>query len=95
MFGLQGQEPVCLLCYEAVSVNKEYNLHGPFDTKHTKVSLLEKQRILQESKGKLRCLSKGTVKNTTAVKASFFVAEDIVRALLQKSLFESVFAEGL
>ena len=56
MFVLQGEKPVCLLCYEAVAVIKEYNQH--FDTKHraqyAKVSLQEKQQMVQELKGKLQ-----------------------------------------
>lgn len=39
MFVLQGQKTVCLLCYEAVSVNKGYNLRQHFDIEHAKVSL--------------------------------------------------------
>ena len=50
--------PVCLLCYEALSVVKEYNLRWHFDTKYeakyAKNSLQEKQQIVQELKGKLR-----------------------------------------
>lgn len=38
MFVLQGQKPAYLFCYEAVSVNKDYNFG-----RH-----LEKQNILQE-----------------------------------------------
>lgn len=34
LFVLQGERQVCLLCYEAVSVVKEYNLRRHFDTKH-------------------------------------------------------------
>ena len=49
LFVLQGDRPVCLLCYEAVSVVKEYNLCRHFDTKHgakyAKASLQEKQQI--------------------------------------------------
>ena len=48
MFVLQKEKPVCLLCYEAVSVVKEYNLRSHFDTKHgakyAKFSLQEKQQ---------------------------------------------------
>ena len=55
LFVLQGERPVCLLCYEAVSVVKEYNLRRHFDTKHgakyAKASLQEKQQIAQELKG--------------------------------------------
>ena len=53
LFVLQGERPVCLLCYEAVSVVKEYNLRRHFDTKakYAKASLQEKQQIAQELKG--------------------------------------------
>ncbi|KAK1877189.1 General transcription factor II-I repeat domain containing protein 2, partial [Dissostichus eleginoides] len=34
MFVLQGEKTVCLLCYEAVAVVKEYNLRRHFETKH-------------------------------------------------------------
>lgn len=34
MFMLQGEKPVCLLCHEALSVVKEYNIRWHFDTKH-------------------------------------------------------------
>uniref|UniRef100_UPI0037E80544 general transcription factor II-I repeat domain-containing protein 2B-like n=1 Tax=Semicossyphus pulcher TaxID=241346 RepID=UPI0037E80544 len=97
MFVLQGEKPVCLLCYEAVSVVKEYNLRRHFDTKHgakyAKVSLQEKQQIVQELKGKLRSqqnvFTKATTKNNAAVKASFIVAEEIARA--SKSCSEGAF----
>lgn len=92
MFVLQGEKPVCLLCYEAVAVVKEYNLRRHFDTKHgakyAKVSLQEKQQMVEELKGKLRSqqdmFKKATTKNSTAVKASFIVAEEI------ESLFQRV-----
>lgn len=97
MFVLQGEKPVCLLCYEAVSVVKEYNLRRHFDTKHgakyAKVSLHEKQQIVKELKGKLRSqqnlFTKATTKNDAAVKASFMVAEEIARA--SKSFSEGAF----
>lgn len=93
MFVLQGQKPVYLLCYEAVLVNKEYNLSRHFDTKHAKVSLSGKQNILQELKGILRLqqnvLTKGTTQNTAAVKAAFVVAEEITWA--SKSLADGAF----
>ena len=82
LFVLQGERPVCLLCYEALAVVKEYNLQRHFDTKHgakyAKASLQEKQQIAQELKGKLRSqqslFSKYTAKNNAAVKASIIVA---------------------
>uniref|UniRef100_A0A3B1JQL7 General transcription factor II-I repeat domain-containing protein 2B-like n=1 Tax=Astyanax mexicanus TaxID=7994 RepID=A0A3B1JQL7_ASTMX len=88
MFVLQGERPVCLLCCEAVSVIKEYNLRRHFDTKHGakygKASLQEKQQIAQELKDKLKSqqnlFTKATAKNSAAVKASFIVAEEIARA---------------
>ena len=53
MFVLQGEKPVCLVCYEAVSVIKEYNLRRHFDTKHrakyAKCSLQEKQEIAKDN----------------------------------------------
>lgn len=97
MFVLQGEKPVCLVCYEAVSVVKEYNLRRHFDTKHgakyAKVSLQEKQQIVKELKGKLRSqqnlFTKATTKNDAAMKASFIVAEEIARA--SKSFSEGAF----
>ncbi|XP_071251756.1 general transcription factor II-I repeat domain-containing protein 2B-like [Salvelinus alpinus] len=97
LFALQGERPVCLLCYEAVSVVKEYNLRRHFDTKHgakyAKASLQEKQQIAQELKGKLRSqqslFMKSTAKNEAAVKASFIVAEEIAHA--SKSFSEGAF----
>uniref|UniRef100_A0A3B4TWZ1 SPIN-DOC-like zinc-finger domain-containing protein n=1 Tax=Seriola dumerili TaxID=41447 RepID=A0A3B4TWZ1_SERDU len=76
MFVLQGENPVCLLCYEAVADVKEYNLRRHFDTKHgakyAKVSLQEKQQMVQELKGKLRSqqdvFKRATTKNNAAVK---------------------------
>lgn len=97
MFVLQGEKPVCLVCYEAVSVVTEYNLRRHFDTKHgakyAKVSLQEKQQIVKELKGKLRSqqnlFTKATTKNDAAMKASFIVAEEIARA--SKSFSEGAF----
>ncbi|KAJ8333525.1 hypothetical protein SKAU_G00194180 [Synaphobranchus kaupii] len=97
LFVLQGERPVCLLCYEAVSVVKEYNLRRHFDTKHgakyAKASLQEKQQIAQELKGKLRSqqslFMESTAKNEAAVKASFIVAEEIAHA--SKSFSEGAF----
>uniref|UniRef100_A0A3B4A6M6 Tc1-like transposase DDE domain-containing protein n=1 Tax=Periophthalmus magnuspinnatus TaxID=409849 RepID=A0A3B4A6M6_9GOBI len=46
---VQGEKPVCFLCYEARSVVKVNYLHRHFDTKHgakyAHVSLQEKQQI--------------------------------------------------
>nr|XP_040025001.1 general transcription factor II-I repeat domain-containing protein 2-like [Gasterosteus aculeatus aculeatus] len=97
LFVLQGERPVCLLCYEAVSVVKDYNLRRHFDTKHgakyAKASLQEKQQIAQELKGKLQSQQslfvKSTAKNEAAVKASFIVAEEIAHA--SKSFSEGAF----
>lgn len=97
LFVLHRERPVCLLCYEAVSVVKEYNLRWHFDTKHGakygKANLQEKQQIAQELKGKLRLqqsvFTKSTAKNNTAVKASFIVAEEITHA--SKSFSEGAF----
>ena len=97
LFVLQGEKPVCLLCYEAVSVVKEYNLRRHFDTKHgakyAKFSLQEKQQIVQELNGGLQSqqnmFTKATAKNDAAVKASFIVAEEIARA--SKSFSEGAF----
>ena len=97
LFVLQGERPVRLLCYEAMSVVKEYNLRRHFDTKHgakyAKASLQEKQQIAKELKGKLRSQQslfiKSTAKNEAVVKASFIVAEEI--ALASKSFSEGAF----
>ncbi|KAJ8394068.1 hypothetical protein AAFF_G00054120 [Aldrovandia affinis] len=88
MFVLKGEKPVCLLCYEAVSVMKEYNLRRHFDTKHgakyANFSLQGKHQIVQELKGRLQSqqnmFTKATAKKDAAVKASFIVAEEIARA---------------
>uniref|UniRef100_A0A8C7WW85 SPIN-DOC-like zinc-finger domain-containing protein n=1 Tax=Oryzias sinensis TaxID=183150 RepID=A0A8C7WW85_9TELE len=86
LFVLQEERPVCLLCYEAVSV-AAYNLRSHFDTKHgakyAKASLQEKKQIAQELKGKLSQQSfftKSTVKEEASVKASFIMAEQIAHA---------------
>ncbi|XP_053483914.1 general transcription factor II-I repeat domain-containing protein 2A-like [Ictalurus furcatus] len=94
MFVLRGEKPVCLVCYEAVSVVKEYNLRRHFDgAKYGQFSLQEKQRIAAELKGKLQSqqnvLTKATAKNDAAVKASFIVAEEIART--SKSFSEGAF----
>lgn len=79
MFLLQGEKPVCLLCYEAVSMMKEYNIRQHFDTKHgvkyAKCSLQEKKKKCQTIKRQA-----ATAKNDAAVKASFIVAEGIAQA---------------
>lgn len=60
MFVLQGKKKktVCLLCYEALPAVKECNLRQHFETKHganyAKVSLPEKQQIVEEFKCKLQ-----------------------------------------
>lgn len=86
LFLLQEERPVCILCYEMVSVYREYSI--PFDTKKeanfAKAILQEKQQIAQELKGKLGSQqSVFTItmsKNNVAVKASFIVAEEIAHA---------------
>lgn len=88
MFVLQREKPICLLCCEAVSVVKEYNIRRHFDTRHrdkyAKFSLQEKKQIVQELKGKLQSqqdmFTKATAQSDAAVKASFIVAEEIARA---------------
>ena len=97
MLVLQAEKPVCLLCHEAVSVVKEYNLRRHFDTKHggkyAKFSLQEKQQIIQKLKGGLqsqqKMFTKAIAKNEAAVTASFIVAEEIARA--SKSFSEGAF----
>uniref|UniRef100_A0A3B3H4Y7 SPIN-DOC-like zinc-finger domain-containing protein n=1 Tax=Oryzias latipes TaxID=8090 RepID=A0A3B3H4Y7_ORYLA len=98
LFVLEGERPVCLLCYEAVSlVVKEYNLRSHLDTKHgakyAKASLQEKKQIAQELKGKLQSqqsfFTKSTVKEEASVKASFIMAEHIAHA--SKSFSEGAF----
>ncbi len=58
MFVLQREKPICLLCCEAVSVVKEYNIRRHFDTRHgdkyAKFNLQAKKQIVQELKGKLQ-----------------------------------------
>ncbi|XP_063788777.1 general transcription factor II-I repeat domain-containing protein 2-like [Pseudophryne corroboree] len=88
MFVINGDKPVCLICYEAVAVMKEYNLRRHFETKHgakfANFSPQEKQQKVQELKGSLHSqrniFSKMTAKNDAAVKASYLVAEEIARA---------------
>lgn len=57
MFVINGDKPVCLICYEAVAVMKEYNLRRHFETKHgakfANFSHQEKQQKVQELKGSL------------------------------------------
>ena len=97
LFVLQGENPVCLVCYEVVSVLKEYNLRRHFETKqgakYAQFSLQEKQRIAAELIGILQSqqnmFTKATSKNDAAVKASFIVAEEIARA--SKSFSEGAF----
>eukprot|EP00079_Xenopus_tropicalis_P019879 XP_012810096.1 PREDICTED: general transcription factor II-I repeat domain-containing protein 2-like [Xenopus tropicalis] len=87
MFVLREGKPVCILCYETVSVMKEYNIRRHFDTKHNvkygKYTLEEKHKIVKELKGKLQSqqqmFTKASAKNDAAVKASFIVAEEIAR----------------
>ncbi|KAJ1081737.1 hypothetical protein NDU88_001913 [Pleurodeles waltl] len=88
MFVINGDKPVCLICYEAVAVMKEYNLRRHFETKHgakfANLSHQEKQQKVQELKGslhsQLNIFAKMTAKNDAAVKASYLVAEEIARA---------------
>ncbi|KAJ1125806.1 hypothetical protein NDU88_004224 [Pleurodeles waltl] len=88
MFVINGDKPVCLICYEAVAVMKEYNLRRHFETKHgakfANLSHQEKQQKVQELKGSLHSqrniFAKMTAKNDAAVKASYLVAEEIARA---------------
>ncbi|XP_053241264.1 EPM2A-interacting protein 1-like [Podarcis raffonei] len=88
MFVINGDKPVCLICYEAVAVMKEYNLRRHFETKHgakfANLSHQEKQQKVQELKGSLysqrNIFAKMTAKNDAAVKASYLVAEEIARA---------------
>ena len=88
MFVIQSEKPICLLCHEAVSVVKEYNLRRHFDTKHgakyAKFSLQENQQIVQKLKGGLqsqqKMFTKVIAKNEAAVTDSFIVAEEIARA---------------
>ncbi|XP_066445082.1 general transcription factor II-I repeat domain-containing protein 2-like [Eleutherodactylus coqui] len=88
LFVLQGEKPLCLLCHEAVSVLKEYNIRRHFETKHGtkygKYSLQDRQKIVEELKGRLQSqqnmFTKATAQNDSAVKASFIVAEEIARA---------------
>ena len=98
LFVLQGENPVCLVCYEVVSVRKkEYNLRRHFETKqgakYAQFSLQEKQRIAAELIGILQSqqnmFTKATSKNNAAVKASIIVAEEIARA--SKSFSEGAF----
>ena len=96
-FVLQGERPVCLVCCEALSVVKEYNLRRHFDTKHgakyASASLQEKQHIAKGLKRKLQVqqnvFTKSATKNNAAVKASFIVAQEI--ALASKSFSEGPF----
>ncbi|KAM5191501.1 general transcription factor II-I repeat domain-containing protein 2-like [Mantella aurantiaca] len=88
MFILREDKPVCILCYETVSVMKEYNLRRHFDTKHgakyAKYTLHERHNIVQQLKGSLQSqqnmFTKATAKNDAAVKASYIVANEIARA---------------
>ena len=97
LFVLQGENPVCLVCYEVVSVLKEYNLRRHFETKqgakYAQFSLQEKQRIAAELIGILQSQqnmsTKASSKNDAAVKASSIVAEEIARA--SKSFSEGAF----
>uniref|UniRef100_A0A8C5M3G8 SPIN-DOC-like zinc-finger domain-containing protein n=1 Tax=Leptobrachium leishanense TaxID=445787 RepID=A0A8C5M3G8_9ANUR len=87
MFVINGDKPVCLICYEAVAVMKEYNLRRNFETKHgakfANLSHQEKQQKVQELKGSLHSqrniFAKMRAKNNAAVKASYLVAEEIAR----------------
>ncbi|KAF3696319.1 hypothetical protein EXN66_Car011996 [Channa argus] len=97
MFVLQGVKTACHFCYEAVAVVKEYTLYRHFDNKQgakdAKVSLQDKQKMVQELKGKLQLqqdvFKRATTKNNAAVKCSFFVAEEIAWAA--KSFSEGAF----
>lgn len=99
MFVLNEDKPVCLICYEAVAVMKEYNLRRHFETKHgakyANLNHQEKQQKVQELKGSLHSQqnisAKMTAKNDAAVKASFVVAEEI--ALASKCFSEGAFVK--
>lgn len=41
MFMLQGEKPVCLLCHEALSVVKEYNIYVGILTPNTEPSMVK------------------------------------------------------
>ncbi len=78
---LQREKTICLLCCEAVSIVKEYNIRRHFDTRHgakyAKFSPQEKKLIVQELKGKLQPqqdrFTKATAQSDAAVN-SFIVA---------------------
>uniref|UniRef100_A0A3B5QKV8 DUF4371 domain-containing protein n=1 Tax=Xiphophorus maculatus TaxID=8083 RepID=A0A3B5QKV8_XIPMA len=74
LFVLKGEKPVRLLCSGTVSV-------------YSKFSLQEKLKIAAELTGRLQLqqnlFTKATDKNDAAVKASFIVAEEIIRCMLK------------
>ena len=96
MFVVQTEKTVCLLCHEAVSVVKEYNVRRHFDTKHgakyAKFSF-QKTADCPKLKGGLqsqqKMFTKAVAKNEAAVTASFIVSEEIARA--SKSFSEGAF----
>lgn len=70
MFVLQGENPVCLLCY----------CMRWCWSKHDKFSLQEKQKLQQNQKANCTCsriCSQKQLPKMTAVKASFIVAKEI------------------
>ena len=75
---LQGEKTECILCYEAMSVIKAYNLHRHFDTKHrdkyAKFSIQEKHQIVQEFKGGLQS-QQNMFTIATAKNNSFYIGK--------------------
>ena len=81
MFVLQGEKTVCILCYKAISVVKEYNVRLNFDTihrdKYATFILQEKQQIVQELKGGLQCSRIGPMFTKATTKTlCFYIVTD-------------------
>uniref|UniRef100_A0A3Q3W8W1 DUF4371 domain-containing protein n=1 Tax=Mola mola TaxID=94237 RepID=A0A3Q3W8W1_MOLML len=74
----------CLLCYEGVSVMKEYNLRRHFHTKHR-----AKYAPVNRLQSQQNMFTKASARSDAEVKASFIVAEEIAQAA--KCFLDGVF----
>jgi hypothetical protein len=90
--------PVCLLCNESVSINKEYNLKREFTSRHAdhqKIDgQLQKDEIqrLKNLDTQQQMFNKQRMQHHSIVKASFVVSENIAKH--SKSFGEGEFIKG-
>uniref|UniRef100_A0A3P9CDW4 SPIN-DOC-like zinc-finger domain-containing protein n=1 Tax=Maylandia zebra TaxID=106582 RepID=A0A3P9CDW4_9CICH len=104
MFMLQGEKPVCLLCHEALSVVKEYNIRWHFDTKHgqnvftkakakndmaVRASFIVAEEIARASK----CFSEGTFLKQCMLKVCVQMCPDQIQTFQTVSLSRNTIAD--